>query len=305
MEKIDMLNASGKVVSQKDLDKKWMAEPINKRLLKDVFLMYQANKRQGCASTKGRSEVIGSKAKPWRQKGTGRARVGTAASPIWKGGGVVFGPKPRSFAYSLPKKARRKAREMALSLKIREGNLVLVEKIEIKEPKTKEVSLILNQLGLSGNILVVLNKKNDNVVLATRNIKGVKVILAKDINVHDILKSKEMLVTEEAFDELFEDRIKEKSPSAPRLATGEAPQMRDRGKDSNSAQQSSATMDKTEDKGKPAKEQSEAPGAVGAVSEGDQAQDLVPDEEPTEEKKGKSVEEKVEDSQENKEQDNK
>ena len=163
------------------------------------------NQRQGNASTKGRSEVKASGRKPWKQKGLGRARAGTAASPIWKGGGVAFGPKPRDYYFSIPKKERRLAIRCALSIKAREGEVKVVDGIAIDEPKTKLAAELMKSLGLEGaKCLFVLPEKNENIVRGMRNIPGVTTTIAKDLNVYDVMNCDTVVMDKQAVDKVVE-----------------------------------------------------------------------------------------------------
>lgn len=175
---------------------------VNHQLLRDVVAMYEANRRLGTASTKTLSEVAGSGRKPWRQKGTGRARAGTAKSPLWRGGGVTFGPKPRDYSYSMPRKALRKALACALLAKVRGSQLHLIDSLEFDEPKTKEMAKVLSNLKLEGSVTVVVGPSGKNVHMSVRNIPKVQVRRAGDLNARDVLLPKNLLVTKEAFEVL-------------------------------------------------------------------------------------------------------
>ena len=176
-----------------------------KKVLYEAVRSYLANQRQGNASTKGRSEVKASGRKPWKQKGLGRARAGTAASPIWKGGGVAHGPKPRDYYYSLPKKERRLAIRCALSIKAKEGDVKVVDGISIDEPRTKLAAALMNSLGLEGvKCLLVLPDKNENIVKGMRNIPGVTTTIAKDINVYDVMNCDTVVLDRQAVDKVVE-----------------------------------------------------------------------------------------------------
>jgi large subunit ribosomal protein L4 len=156
---------------------------------------YMANQRHGTGSTKGRSEIRASGRKPWRQKGLGRARSGSAASPIWVGGGVAHGPRPRDFSYSVPKKARRLAIKSALSAKAREGEVKVVEGLGVAEPKTKQALALMRSLGIEDRkCLFVMPEKNDHMVRATGNIPGVKTTVARDVNVYDVLNAEIVVI---------------------------------------------------------------------------------------------------------------
>lgn len=158
-----------------------------------------ANKRQGTHSTKTRGMVRGGGRKPYRQKKTGRARAGTIRSPIWRGGGIVFGPHPRDYSYSIPRKARRLALAVALSRKLQDGEVTVVDSIEIKEPKTKAMVSILRNLELEGKrVLVVLNEHNAVVAVSARNIPAVDVIEARELNAHAVVVNANLIVTQDA-----------------------------------------------------------------------------------------------------------
>lgn len=174
-------------------------------LLHQAVRSYRANQRQGTSSTKGRSDVRASGRKPWRQKGLGRARSGTAASPIWVGGGIAHGPKPRDYGFSIPKKARRLAIRAALSAKAREGSLKIVESVGVDAPKTKRAVELMKTLGIENvKCLFVLPAKNEDLIRATNNIRGVKVAVARDVNVYDILNSETVVIDKEAVGAIVE-----------------------------------------------------------------------------------------------------
>jgi large subunit ribosomal protein L4 len=176
-----------------------------KTVLYEAVRSYLANQRQGDASTKGRSDVKASGRKPWRQKGLGRARAGTASSPIWKGGGVAHGPKPRDYYYSLPKSERRLAIKCALSIKAREGGVKVVDSIAIDEPKTKLAAELMRSVGLGeGKFLIVLPDKNENVIKGMRNIPGIKTTIAKDLSVYDVLHCDTVVMDRQAVDKVVE-----------------------------------------------------------------------------------------------------
>ncbi|MCK4233821.1 50S ribosomal protein L4 [candidate division WOR-3 bacterium] len=168
----------------------------NKKILHDVVRMHLANKRQGTASTKGRSDVRGGGRKPYRQKHTGRARAGTIRSPIWRGGGVVFGPKPRDYSFKVPKKVKRLAIRSAFSLKKEENALQVIENIDFDVPKTKKLNEILTTFEIHNKkTLFLIDKYSENIFLSARNIPRLKISLAKDANTYDILWSDVLLLT--------------------------------------------------------------------------------------------------------------
>ncbi len=190
--------------STKDVDTSALGDRVRRRLMFDAVLMYEANRRVGTACTKGRGEVAGTSKKPFKQKHTGRARVGTLQSPTRRGGGTWGGPKPRDFSYSMPKKARRLALSSALLSKVRDGELVLVDKFGVSGPKTKEMAAFLDGLGVDGSKLLVMNETDENVLLAARNIRGVAVRPQSDLNAYDVLRYRNVILTEDAFASLTE-----------------------------------------------------------------------------------------------------
>jgi large subunit ribosomal protein L4 len=175
--------------------------PVRKHLLYEIVKMQQANRRAGTAATKTRGMVRGGGKKPWRQKGTGRARAGSTRSPIWVGGGTTFGPQPRSYAYRLPASARKAALRSALALKVRDGRLVVVDKIEIEPAKTKIVAKMMVDLELS-SALIVVNAANPGLERAARNLSRVKVVRAEGATVYDILRYQHLVLTIDAVEAL-------------------------------------------------------------------------------------------------------
>ena len=188
MPKVDVLDMKGKKVSDIELaDSVFGIEP-NEAIVHSVLVNYLANQRQGTQSTKTRAEVSGGGKKPWRQKGTGRARQGSIRAPQWIKGGIALGPKPRSYKYTVNKKERRLAIKSILSSKVLEKELTVVDKLELKEIKTKSMIKALADLKVTGKTLIVLPENNKNVLMSARNIEGVKTIVANNINVFDLLK---------------------------------------------------------------------------------------------------------------------
>ena len=188
MPKVDVYDIKGKKVSDIELNEKIFGIEPNENIVHEVLLNYLANQRQGTQSTKTRAEVRGGGRKPWRQKGTGRARQGSIRAPQWIKGGIALGPKPRSYKYSLNKKEKQLAIRSVLSSKVLEKELTIVDKLELKEIKTKSMVKAFADLKLSGKTLVVLPEKNLNVQASTNNIEGAKTILVNEINVYDLLK---------------------------------------------------------------------------------------------------------------------
>lgn len=199
MPKVALYDANGAQVGEIDLNEDIFGIEPNKAVLYEFVKMQLANKRTGNASTKTRAEVRGGGKKPWRQKGTGRARVGSSRNPVWKGGGIVFGPKPRDYSYKLPRKVRRLALKSALSSKVKGNTLVVVDELLMNEPKTKDMVKILSSLNVNqNNTLVVTSNDDINVSKSARNIPGIKPIKADFINVYDVLKYDTLLITKDA-----------------------------------------------------------------------------------------------------------
>ena len=194
MPKVDVYNVEGKKVSDIELaDSVFGIEP-NENIVHSVLKNYLANQRQGTQSTKTRAEVSGGGKKPWRQKGTGRARQGSTRAPQWIKGGVALGPKPRSYRYTVNKKEKRLAVKSVLSSKVLEKELTVVDKLELKEIKTKSMVKALAALKVEGKTLIVLPENDKNVVMSARNIEGVKTISANNINVFDLLKYSNLIL---------------------------------------------------------------------------------------------------------------
>jgi len=172
-------------------------------LLHAAVRNHLANQRQGTHSTKGRSAVTGSNAKPFKQKGTGRARAGTVKSPLWKGGGTVFGPHPRDYSYSMPKKARRQAFYAAVSAKIASGDVIVVDAIKVEAPRTRQMAEVFDALGITGgSVLVVTREFDANLALSVRNIPAARVKLARDLNAYDMLSHRKVVITKDALESL-------------------------------------------------------------------------------------------------------
>lgn len=196
MAELNVLNMNNEKVGTVQLDDKVFGVPVKKTLIHEIVTMQLANKRQGTAATKTKGLVRGGGKKPWKQKKTGRARAGSNRSPLWVGGGTTFGPNPRDYSYKEPIKKVRGALKSALSAKANDGEIVVVKELALKEPKTKLMSDILNKLGLNEGVLILSDKRDKNVELASRNIPKVKVIPLSALNIVDLLKYKRLLMTE-------------------------------------------------------------------------------------------------------------
>ena len=204
MPKIDVYNIEGKKVSDIELaDSVFGIEP-NEKIVHSVLVNYMANQRQGTSNTKTRAEVSGGGRKPWKQKGTGRARQGSIRAPQWFKGGIALGPKPRDYSYRLNKKERRLAIRSVLSSKVLENNLVVVDSMNFDAIKTKNMVSALSNLKVEGKTLIVLPEKNENVQKSARNIEGVKTSLVNTINVYDLLKYNKLVLTVDAVKSLEE-----------------------------------------------------------------------------------------------------
>ena len=195
MPKIDVYSIEGKKVQEIELKDEIFGIVPNEAVVHSVLINFLANQRQGTQNTKTRSEVRGGGRKPWRQKGTGRARQGSIRAPQWIKGGIALGPKPRSYYYTVNKKERQLAVKSVLSSKVLENTLVVVDSLDMKEIKTKEMVRVLNNLKVEGKTLMLLADKNENVQKSARNIEGVKTTLVNTINVYDLLKYKNLVVT--------------------------------------------------------------------------------------------------------------
>ena len=195
MPKIDVYSIEGKKVQEIELKDEIFGIVPNEAVVHSVLVNFLANQRQGTQNTKTRSEVRGGGRKPWRQKGTGRARQGSIRAPQWIKGGIALGPKPRSYYYTVNKKERQLAVKSVLSSKVLENTLVVVDSLDMKEIKTKEMVKTLNNLKVEGKTLMLLAEKNENVQKSARNIEGVKTTLVNTINVYDLLKYKNLVIT--------------------------------------------------------------------------------------------------------------
>jgi large subunit ribosomal protein L4 len=208
---IPLYDAKGKEVGKFDLSKDLFTGEVNTAILYQVMNMYNANQRRGTASTKTRANVSGGGKKPFRQKGTGRARAGSTRSPLWRGGGKVFGPHPRDFHYMLPKKILRLALLSSLNSKLSESKMIGIDSMDINEPKTKKFADIMGALKLKGKSLFVLENIDANIKKASRNIQHVEVKNYKDFNTMDVLRSDTVVLSKSALEKLPERFAKDKA----------------------------------------------------------------------------------------------
>ena len=204
MPKVTVYNQTGSQVGEIELAEAIFGIEPNEAVLFEAVMMQRASLRQGTHKVKTRSEVRGGGRKPWRQKGTGRARQGSIRSPQWRGGGTVFGPTPRSYAYKLPKKVRRLAIKSALATKVVENNIVVLEDLVLNAPKTKDMVAVLKGLTVEKKALIVTVDANESVELSARNIPGVTVITADGVNVLDVLHHDKLIMTKAAVEKVEE-----------------------------------------------------------------------------------------------------
>ena len=197
MANVSVYNMEGKEVGKMDLNDAVFGVEINEHLVHMAVVQNLANKRQGTQKAKTRAEVSGGGRKPWRQKGTGHARQGSTRSPQWKGGGVVFAPKPRSYSFKLNRKVKRLALQSALSTKVAENKIIVLDELTLNEIKTKEMVKVLNNIKCE-KALIVMEGSNTNVMLSARNIPNVKTASVNTINVYDLLKYNTLVVTKDA-----------------------------------------------------------------------------------------------------------
>jgi len=207
---VEVKNLKGEVVGELTLSDEVFGQPLNEALLYEAVRWFMAKQRAGTASTKTRGEVSGAGRKLWRQKGTGRARVGSIRSPLWRHGGTIQGPKPRDYSYELPKKMRRGALSSAISERLREGNLIVIDQIALESHKTKELAQSLKMIGLSDKkALIVDSRENQNLVWASRNLPNVKHTSSSGVNIYDVLYYEKLVFSQEAIKELEEILLRE------------------------------------------------------------------------------------------------
>jgi large subunit ribosomal protein L4 len=204
MPKVALYDITGSQVGDIELNDNIFGVEVNTHVMYEAVKNYLANQRQGTQSAKTRADVRGGGRKPWRQKGTGRARQGSIRAPQWKGGGVVFAPKPRDYSYSIPKKIKRLALKSALSSKVQDKEIIVVDRLVLEQPKTKEMIKVLKNLNSGKKTLVVIPERDEAVVRAAANIPGVKTAYVNTINVYDILNCDSFLITKDAVNKVEE-----------------------------------------------------------------------------------------------------
>jgi large subunit ribosomal protein L4 len=204
MPSVDVIDLNNKVVGTVELADEVFGAPVNEDLLYEAVRHHLAGTRRGTASTKTRHEVAGSGKKLWKQKGTGRARMGSIRSPLWRHGGTVHGPQPKDYSYKLPRKMQLGALKSALSAKLRDGELRVVSEFAIGEPKSKVMRRTLDGLKVERTVLVVDNGENRNLALSSRNLEGVKLVASREVNVYDLLGHAQVLISQAAAQKLSE-----------------------------------------------------------------------------------------------------
>jgi len=203
MAKVQILDQTGKKTKEINVPEDVLSYPVKEHLIYEAVVNYRANQRRGTASTKTRAEVKGGGRKPWKQKGTGRAGAGSTRSPLWRSGGITFGPKPRDYSYKMPRKAKRNALKSALAMKFAEKQIMVMDSLKFKEPKTKEGLSFLKKFKIE-SALVIDNQENRNLFLSLRNIQKVKVVDFNQVNIYDVLNHKSLVFTQKAFESLME-----------------------------------------------------------------------------------------------------
>ncbi len=201
---IDIVNANNEKVGDLELNDDVFGGPVKSELIWEAVVQENASERRGTHATKNRAAVSGSGKKPWRQKGTGRARVGEIRNPLWRKGGTVFGPQPRSYAYQLPRKVKLGALRAALAQKMQEGALVVVDKLEASERKTKSTAEMLKRLGASGKTLLIDVKPQDMLALSARNLTGIRLVPSARVTARDVMDTSRVIATREALEKLQE-----------------------------------------------------------------------------------------------------
>lgn len=200
---VDVINMENQVVSQVELDERVFSAPLMDHLVHQVVRMQLASRRAGTACVKNRAMVTGSRKKPWRQKGTGRARAGTRQSPLWRGGGVVFGPSPRDYSFKLNRKVRKAALCSVLTQKLREGRLKVLDRMELPEIRTRRMAEVIRRLGVRDGLFVI-PQKDQNVERSARNIPTVQITVVEGLNVYDLLRHEHLVIVQDCLGRISE-----------------------------------------------------------------------------------------------------
>ncbi len=204
MPKVDVRNLKNKVVEELELSEDVFEYEASETLVWEAVTAFLAAQRKGTHATRGKSDVRGGGAKPWRQKGTGRARIGSIRSPLWAGGGTVHGPTPRDYTTAFPKKKRRGAVKLVLSDKLKDQRLLVIDDLTMKSPKTSDFMAVLKRMKLTGKILLVDSRENRNLYLGSRNLPGVKMVPSDGVNIYDLLNCEKVIFSKDAIVELQE-----------------------------------------------------------------------------------------------------
>ena len=202
MIKVPVFDNSGNPLEDISLSEERFGGKVRRELLRDTIIMHEANHRRGTASTKTRGEVKGGGRKPWKQKHTGRARAGDIRSPIWKGGGVVFGPRPRDYSFSMHRKAKKVALQSAILSKLIDNEVILINELELDSPSTKKMATLLKCLDIRESCLIVMQEFDETIWKSSRNIYNVKLRVASDLNAYDVIKYKKLLIVKDVLDGL-------------------------------------------------------------------------------------------------------
>ncbi len=202
MIKVPVFDSNGSPLEDVSLPEERFGGKVRRELLRDAIIMHEANHRRGTASTKTRGEVKGGGRKPWKQKHTGRARAGDIRSPIWKGGGVVFGPRPRDYSFSIHRKAKKIALQSAILSKLMDNEVILIDKLELETPSTKKLANLLKSLEVRESCLIVIQKFDETIWKSSRNIYNVKLRVASDLNTYDVIKHKKLLIVKDVLDNI-------------------------------------------------------------------------------------------------------
>ncbi len=202
MAAIEIINKKGARIDEVDLPDSLFEVAGSTGIIQDVIRQHAARVRRGTASVKNRSQVSASGRKPWRQKGTGRARAGSRNSPIWRGGGVIFGPQPRSFGFTIPKKVKRKALRSMLAIRFQKGQILVIDDLELEAPRTGELAGILNAIGAEGSVLIITARRDKKVELSSRNIPQVTAVGIRDLNTFVVAAHQKIVITRDALDHL-------------------------------------------------------------------------------------------------------
>lgn len=206
MLEISMFDGNGSLLEKVPLSEESFGGKVRKVLLRDAIIMYETNRRLGTAYTKTRGQVSGGGKKPWAQKHTGRARAGSSRSPLWRGGGIVFGPQPRDYSYSIPRKAKKIALYSAVLAKLKDNEVVLIDKLEFERPSTKKMANLLDSLGIKESCLIVIPDKDEIIWKSSRNIYNLRVMVVSDLNAYEVVKHKKLLITKDALEALSMDK---------------------------------------------------------------------------------------------------